>query len=333
MKNSSASGRCGVQVAQGVDRVGGARPVDVDPADREPRVGRRRDDRHQVAVLGRADLALVLLPGLTGGHEDDLVEPEPGLHLGGGHQVAVVDRVERPPITPRRMLSGRACGGSIASWWTSGSGTTGRLQLVGRVAEAPRSGWSAARNRPERDEEERDVGASAVRGLPPRRYERRAGHYQACAQPSARRAGIGDRTRHSSRPRARRMRRMPRGQRCERQRGERERGGSGIPSIGWARRRRRPRPTWRRGRSSAAAATTATPDRVDRDLRISRRTCAGSEASRTTSGDGTGRGDNSGSHQDLRGEQGTGDGAAQAAVSEKKTSSRPRCSGRRSVST
>ena len=58
MKNSSASGRCALQVGERVDRVGRAAAVDVDPADGEPRVGRGRDDRHQVAVLGRADLAL-----------------------------------------------------------------------------------------------------------------------------------------------------------------------------------------------------------------------------------------------------------------------------------
>src|SRR6476661_9696159 len=82
------------QVAQGVDRVGGTGAVDVDPAHREAGVGGGGDDGHEVAVLGRADLALVLLPRLTGGHEDDLIEPEPGLDFGGGHQVAVVDRVE-----------------------------------------------------------------------------------------------------------------------------------------------------------------------------------------------------------------------------------------------
>ena len=55
MKNSSASGPQLAQVGQGVDRVRRAAPVDVHPADREPRVGRRGDDRHEVAVLGRAD--------------------------------------------------------------------------------------------------------------------------------------------------------------------------------------------------------------------------------------------------------------------------------------
>ena len=81
-----------VQVAQRVDGVGDALPVDVDPADGEAGVGGGRDDRHEVAVLGGADA--VLVPGLAGRHEDDLVEPEERLHLTGGDEVAVVDRVE-----------------------------------------------------------------------------------------------------------------------------------------------------------------------------------------------------------------------------------------------
>ena len=45
-------------------------------------------------MLGGRDRAVGLLPRLAGGDEDDLVEAEPGLHLGGRHQVPVVDRVE-----------------------------------------------------------------------------------------------------------------------------------------------------------------------------------------------------------------------------------------------
>ena len=110
MKNSSASGRCGAQVAQGVDRVGRAVAVDVDPADGEAGVGCRRDDGHEVAVLGRRDVAAVLLPRLARGDEDDLVEPEPGLHLAGGDEVTVVDGVEGPTHHPEP----HACG---AQWW------------------------------------------------------------------------------------------------------------------------------------------------------------------------------------------------------------------------
>ncbi len=83
-------------VAQGVDRERRAGPVDVDPADGEARVGGRRDDGHEVAVLGGRDVAVGLLPRLPGGDEDDLVEVEARLDLAGGHEVTVVDRVERP---------------------------------------------------------------------------------------------------------------------------------------------------------------------------------------------------------------------------------------------
>ena len=100
MKNSSASGRWRRRSVQRVDRVRRAAAVDVDPADREPRVGRGGDDRHQVAVLGRADLALGLLPRLAGRHEHDLVEAEQPGDLAGGDEVAVVDGVERPAHDP-----------------------------------------------------------------------------------------------------------------------------------------------------------------------------------------------------------------------------------------
>jgi hypothetical protein len=39
------------QIVQRVDRVRRTLPVDVDAADREPRVRGSRDDRHQIAVL------------------------------------------------------------------------------------------------------------------------------------------------------------------------------------------------------------------------------------------------------------------------------------------
>ena len=90
----------GVQVPQGVDRVGAARPVDVGAADREARVGRRRDDGHEVAVLGGADPPVVLLVRVARRHEHDLVEGEPGRDLAGGRQVPVVDGVERPAHDP-----------------------------------------------------------------------------------------------------------------------------------------------------------------------------------------------------------------------------------------
>ena len=84
----------GRDVMQGVDRVSRPTSVDIDPGDREPRVGGRGDHRHEVPVLSRGDLAL-LLEGLgPGGHEDDLVESEDVLHLTGCDQVPMVDRIK-----------------------------------------------------------------------------------------------------------------------------------------------------------------------------------------------------------------------------------------------
>ena len=108
MKNSSASGPQPPQVGERVDRVGGAAPVDVHAAHREARIGRGGDDRHQVAVLGRADRALGLLPGLAGRHEHDLVEAEQPGDLAGGDEVAVVDGIERPTHDPDPATCHRA---------------------------------------------------------------------------------------------------------------------------------------------------------------------------------------------------------------------------------
>src|SRR6266705_2319232 len=83
----------GVQAAQGVDRVGRPRDVDLEPADRERRVGRGGGHGHEVAVLGGGDPRR-LLPGLPGRDEEDLLEPELPARLLGGDEVAVVDRVE-----------------------------------------------------------------------------------------------------------------------------------------------------------------------------------------------------------------------------------------------
>ena len=104
-------GHRGLEVAQGVDRVRRALAVDVDPRHPEPRVGGGGDHRHQVAVLGRRDVAVGLLPRGSGRHEDDLVEVEPGLDLGRGHEVAVVDRVEGATHHPDPALPGRGRGG------------------------------------------------------------------------------------------------------------------------------------------------------------------------------------------------------------------------------
>jgi hypothetical protein len=83
------------QVAQRIDGVGGPAPVDVDAADAELGVGRGGDDRHQVPVLGRGDLTVVLLVRLSGRHEDDLVQREVVRDFARGDQVTMVDGVER----------------------------------------------------------------------------------------------------------------------------------------------------------------------------------------------------------------------------------------------
>jgi hypothetical protein len=62
----------------------------------KPRVRRRGDHRHQITVLGFADLLAGLLPRLAGGDEHDFIEPELGGHLAGGHKVAVMDGIKRP---------------------------------------------------------------------------------------------------------------------------------------------------------------------------------------------------------------------------------------------
>src|SRR5215468_6068553 len=83
-----------MQVAQRVDGVGLPRPVDVDPADGEPRVRRCRDYRHQVAVLGGRNYPVLLLPRPAGGHENDLIQAEVVPDLTGRDQVPMMDRVE-----------------------------------------------------------------------------------------------------------------------------------------------------------------------------------------------------------------------------------------------
>ena len=126
MKNSSVSG-VGAQVGQRVDGVGRAAAVDVDAARREPRVRRRRDHRHEVAVLGQADLAVDLLPGLTGRHEQDLIQREPVGDLAGRDQVPVVDRVEGPAHDADLAVHGR----SLTSMYHAGPQWTKRLLLTG----------------------------------------------------------------------------------------------------------------------------------------------------------------------------------------------------------
>jgi hypothetical protein len=81
-------------VPQGVDGEGRPGTVHVHPADGEAGVGRGGDHGHQIAVLGRGDLALRLLVRPARGDEDDLVELEVVRHLARGDQVAMMDGIE-----------------------------------------------------------------------------------------------------------------------------------------------------------------------------------------------------------------------------------------------
>ena len=85
------------QIAQRVDGVGVAVPVDVDATHAELRIRRRRDDRHQVPVLGRTHRRVLaqLLPRAPGRDEDHLIQFKAMSDLARRHQVPVVDRVER----------------------------------------------------------------------------------------------------------------------------------------------------------------------------------------------------------------------------------------------
>ena len=94
-----------VQVAQGVQGVGRAGSVDVHPAHGEPRVGCRRDHRHQIAMLALCHL--VLLPRQTRRHEDDLIEVEPLAHLTRRDEVTVMDGVEGATHHAH----------AVAQWW------------------------------------------------------------------------------------------------------------------------------------------------------------------------------------------------------------------------
>ena len=75
-------------------------------------------------------MAISLLPGLSGGYEDNFVEIEATSHLAGGDKVAVVDGIERAthdaePVTFMRLgiaLPGQTCrsrrrrGHALAVW-------------------------------------------------------------------------------------------------------------------------------------------------------------------------------------------------------------------------
>src|SRR6056297_541960 len=82
-----------LQIAQGIDGVGRAFPIDVDTRDLEASIGRGRDNGHQVPILTGGGGAL-LVPRLPGRGEDDPPQVEPMGDLGSGDQVAVMDGVE-----------------------------------------------------------------------------------------------------------------------------------------------------------------------------------------------------------------------------------------------
>src|SRR6266568_741810 len=75
---NSSSAACQVRISASASapvmkKNSSSAPVDVDAAHAELGVGRGGDDRHQVPVLGRGYLTMILLVGLSGRHEDDLI--------------------------------------------------------------------------------------------------------------------------------------------------------------------------------------------------------------------------------------------------------------------
>src|SRR5690606_16389400 len=88
------------QITQRVHRVRLPTTVDVHATHREHRGGRGGHHGHEVTVLRRRHLTTRLLPWLAGGHEDHFIEPDTMLHLTGGNEVSVVNRVERAAHDP-----------------------------------------------------------------------------------------------------------------------------------------------------------------------------------------------------------------------------------------
>src|SRR5438093_9335981 len=82
------------EVANSIDGVRRAGPVDINPAHPETWVGCGRYHRHQIPVFGGADLSFGLLPRLSGRDENHLVQVEQVGDLTSRHQVPMVDRVE-----------------------------------------------------------------------------------------------------------------------------------------------------------------------------------------------------------------------------------------------
>src|SRR5664280_358098 len=91
--------------------MGRAGSVEVDTADVEAGVGRGGNDRHEVPVFGGRHRSCVLLPRLTGRHEQDILEVEERLDLSGSHEVTVMDGIEGPAHDSD----------APAQWWAPGS--------------------------------------------------------------------------------------------------------------------------------------------------------------------------------------------------------------------
>jgi hypothetical protein len=80
-------------VPQCVNRVGRAGPVNVDATNCKTWICRRRNDRHEVAVLTLGYFGLH--PRLTSGNEHHFVKIELLLYFARGHEVTVMNGVER----------------------------------------------------------------------------------------------------------------------------------------------------------------------------------------------------------------------------------------------
>src|SRR5919202_975083 len=130
--------KLGTQIGEGVDSERWTAAVDIYPAGGEPRVGRSCDDGHEIAVFGRADRTLIFLPRDSGRHKHDLIQPETCLHLAGGHQMTMMDRVEGAPHDPK---SPPGHGRSLGEPFVTGSGRD-KLTFTGLKLADNFSAWS-----------------------------------------------------------------------------------------------------------------------------------------------------------------------------------------------
>src|SRR3569833_807083 len=168
---------------QRVDCVGLPWTLDVNATDRERGVGRGRDDRHQVAVLGRGRLAPLFHPRLTGRHEDDLVQCEQVRHLARGHEVPVVDGIEGASQKPQTTQQDTTL--------TSGSdGTAGRPPCCPRVTALPAGRSPGSGAAPDSQVTTRTALPISTRGTVPAgsartSHDRPSSADSACSRPGA----------------------------------------------------------------------------------------------------------------------------------------------------